>query len=188
MGKVVLQLWLPSFALCCWAKHHDPKQPGVERVSFTKLVWTWFSGKMTPELNSYKSCSLRNYLEIDRVRILKRSDFSKEKWVARIDLRHWEKTKQEAKWKMKSWFPVHMCYEGSERERWLYSYADMDGNAEIVLTNKYPLWERRWGNRGVTAESEIWSQPSKRLIFLFPLRSNFSQTMKRKHASCRMLA
>lgn len=67
---------------------HDPKQPGVGRVSFTKLVWTWFSGKMTPELSSCKPCSLRNYLEIDRVRILKLSAFSKEKWEARTDLRH----------------------------------------------------------------------------------------------------
>lgn len=91
MGRVVLHLWLPSFAFCCWDKHHDPKQPGVRRVSFTRWLWTWFSGKVTPELNSYKPCSLRNYLELDHVRILKRSTFSKEKWVPRIDLRHWGK-------------------------------------------------------------------------------------------------
>lgn len=89
---------------------------------------------------------------------------------------------------MKNCFPVHMCYEGSEREMWSYSYADMDGNAEIVLTNRYPLWEKRWGNRRLTAESEIGSQPSKKLIFLFPLMTDFSQTTKRKHACCRMLA
>lgn len=88
---------------------------------------------------------------------------------------------------MKNWFPVHMCYEGSERERWLYSYTDMDGNAEIVFTNRYHSG-RGDEETGVTAESEIWSQPSKRLIFLFPLRTDFSQTMKRKHARCRTLA
>lgn len=63
---------------------------------------------------------------------MEKISFLKGEVVTRIGL-NVEETKQEAEWKMKNRFPVHMCYKWSERGGWLYSYTDMDGNKEIIL-------------------------------------------------------